>query len=187
MRTRATCRSEPTLERAGACARGQTACSGRGPCRAVPRDASPARRDDASSPMSKEVAISGAEACRRVPRHRRRWSLLVIGAADRKSTRDLIQACYDATPDTLPSRRLANPRAEARLVSACATGRPADLHQQDEGRLRPMSTAWGHGPDGGDEFCTGSELPWPTHRALLDAADPAFFASATSLGEGVSA
>ena len=136
--------------------------------------------------MSNEVAISGAEVLRRVLRQGRGWSLWTKGLGDRQGSRALIKLCYEATLKTLTFGLLEDPGTGQRLASRCRPDNAVDLHQEDEGRLRPMSPAWGHCPDGGDEFWTGSELPWPTHGGLLERRDRHFFASNSSLGEGVS-
>ena len=66
-----------------------------------------------------------------------------------------------------------------------ATVTPVQASQPRTGALRPLSSAWGHGPGGGDELCTGSALPRPCGRAVSRSREQHFSRQVWDPGEGV--
>ena len=72
-----------------------------------------------------------------------------------------------------------------RPLCGCVTVTPVQASQPLTGALRPLSSAWGHGPGGGDELCTGSALPRPCGRAVSRLRERHFSRQVWDLQEGV--
>ena len=106
---------------------------------------------------------------------------------------------WEASINTICARNHASPRAPAggrkvamrskscswRPLCGCVTVTQVQASQPRTGALRPLSSAWGDGPDGGDELCTGSALPRPCGRAVSRLRERHFARQVWDLGEGV--